>query len=88
MAKNIVYCADGTWDSSANNTNPYKLFKACLTSATQVPYYDDGVGRGWRSYREAAGWGVWDWPVSEDQGWVFKDCACVRGWGSVIHFWI
>lgn len=44
MAKNIVFCADGTWDSSANGTNVYKLFKACLTTATQVPYYDDGVG--------------------------------------------
>src|SRR5579863_3863230 len=44
MAKNIVFCADGTWDASANSTNVYKLFKACLTTATQVPYYDDGVG--------------------------------------------
>jgi uncharacterized protein (DUF2235 family) len=44
MAKNIVFCADGTWDSSANGTNVYKLFKACLTTASQVPYYDDGVG--------------------------------------------
>lgn len=44
MAKSIVFCADGTWDSSANGTNVYKLYKACLTTATQVPYYDDGVG--------------------------------------------
>ena len=44
MAKNIVFCADGTWDASSNATNVYKLFKACLTTATQVPYYDDGVG--------------------------------------------
>jgi uncharacterized protein (DUF2235 family) len=44
MPKNIVFCADGTWDSSANSTNVYKLFKACLTTAAQVPYYDDGVG--------------------------------------------
>lgn len=44
MPKNIVFCADGTWDSSANQTNAYKLFKACLTTASQVPYYDDGVG--------------------------------------------
>jgi uncharacterized protein (DUF2235 family) len=44
MAKNIVFCADGTWDSSANGTNVYRLFKACTINATQVPYYDDGVG--------------------------------------------
>ena len=44
MAKNIVYCADGTWDSSANGTNVYRLFKACSINATQVAYYDDGVG--------------------------------------------
>jgi len=44
MAKNIVYCADGTWDSSANGTNVYRLFKACTINAAQVAYYDDGVG--------------------------------------------
>jgi uncharacterized protein (DUF2235 family) len=42
--KNIVFCTDGTWDTVANQTNVYKLYKACLTTATQVPYYDDGVG--------------------------------------------
>src|SRR5580704_11991612 len=44
MGKRIVFCADGTWDSSGKNTNVYKLFKALQTSAEQVPYYDDGVG--------------------------------------------
>ena len=44
MAKNIIFCADGTWNSSVTGTNVYRLFKACLTTATQVPYYDDGVG--------------------------------------------
>ncbi|MGB6691815.1 MAG: DUF2235 domain-containing protein [Terracidiphilus sp.] len=42
--KNIVFCTDGTWDTVANQTNVYRLYKACLTTATQVPYYDDGVG--------------------------------------------
>jgi uncharacterized protein (DUF2235 family) len=49
--KNIVFCADGTWDKphdpmtvSGNDTNVYKLFKALLMSATQFPKYDDGVG--------------------------------------------
>src|SRR5579862_9399075 len=44
MSKRIVFCADGTWDGSGNNTNVYKIFKALQTTAGQVPYYDDGVG--------------------------------------------
>jgi uncharacterized protein (DUF2235 family) len=44
MNKRIAFCADGTWDSSSNNSNVYKLFKSIVTSASQVPYYDDGVG--------------------------------------------
>ncbi|MFZ3214883.1 MAG: DUF2235 domain-containing protein [Candidatus Acidiferrales bacterium] len=51
MSKKIVFCADGTWERPVNpgtvaaaDTNVYKLFKALLHSATQFPYYDDGVG--------------------------------------------
>jgi uncharacterized protein (DUF2235 family) len=44
MAKRIVFCADGTWDGTSNNTNVYKLFNSLLTTADQVPYYDTGVG--------------------------------------------
>jgi uncharacterized protein (DUF2235 family) len=44
MSKKIAYCADGTWDTSASNSNVYRLFKALPTTADQVPYYDDGVG--------------------------------------------
>jgi uncharacterized protein (DUF2235 family) len=44
MPKRIVFCADGTWDSTTNQTNVYKLYRALTTSADQVPYYDDGVG--------------------------------------------
>jgi uncharacterized protein (DUF2235 family) len=44
MDKRIAFCADGTWDSSSNNSNVYRLFKSLATSADQVPYYDDGVG--------------------------------------------
>jgi uncharacterized protein (DUF2235 family) len=44
MSKRIIFCSDGTWDSSGNNTNVYKIFKALPTTAEQVPYYDDGVG--------------------------------------------
>lgn len=44
MSKRIAFCADGTWDSSTSHTNVYKLYKALLVSADQVPLYDDGVG--------------------------------------------
>ena len=44
MAKRIIYCADGTWDSATNETNVYVMFKALKTTAQQQPYYDDGVG--------------------------------------------
>ncbi len=44
MSKRIVFCSDGTWDSSTNKTNVYKLFKALCVSGDQMPFYDDGVG--------------------------------------------
>lgn len=44
MSKRIIYCADGTWDSEASNTNVYTLYKALKTTAQQQPFYDDGVG--------------------------------------------
>lgn len=44
MSKRIVFCADGTWDTTASHTNVYKLFKALITSSDQMPFYDDGVG--------------------------------------------
>jgi uncharacterized protein (DUF2235 family) len=44
MSKRIVVCTDGTWDNTANDTNVYKVSKALTTTASQVGYYDDGVG--------------------------------------------
>ena len=44
MSKRIVYCADGTWQDPANNTNVYRLYKALLVTSDQVTFYDDGVG--------------------------------------------
>lgn len=44
MAKKIVVCTDGTWDSSGKNTNVYKLSRAALNTVSQVVFYDDGVG--------------------------------------------
>ncbi len=44
MSKKIIFCADGTWEDPKSASNVYKLYKALSTTATQVPYYDDGVG--------------------------------------------
>jgi uncharacterized protein (DUF2235 family) len=44
MGKRIIFCADGTWDDSAKNTNVYKFFKALPITAEQMAFYDDGVG--------------------------------------------
>ncbi len=51
MSKKIIFCADGTWnhpdqtdDALPADTNVYKFFKALLSSASQFPLYDDGVG--------------------------------------------
>ncbi len=44
MAKSIVFCADGTWDNSGTRSNVYKLYKALMVTADQMPFYDDGVG--------------------------------------------
>lgn len=51
MSKKIVFCADGTWnhpdqtdDGLPADTNVYKFFKALSSSASQLPFYDDGVG--------------------------------------------
>ena len=44
MAKNIIFCADGTWQSSSSNTNVYRFFKSLLISGSQIAFYDDGVG--------------------------------------------
>ena len=63
MGKRIAFCADGTWDNSAKNTNVYKLFKSLTVSADQIPFYDDGVGANgdpvWKLAGGAFGTGLW-----------------------------
>ena len=44
MSKRIIFCADGTWNDPATNTNVYKIYKAMTYTASQCPLYDDGVG--------------------------------------------
>ena len=63
MAKNIIFCADGTWDTADKHTNVYKLYKALPTTSDQLPFYDDGVGADgnpiWRLIGGAFGTGLW-----------------------------
>jgi uncharacterized protein (DUF2235 family) len=44
MSKNIIFCADGTWDNPLSDTNVYALSKAAIQSSSQVVIYEDGVG--------------------------------------------
>jgi uncharacterized protein (DUF2235 family) len=50
MAKKIIVCADGTWNTphgiggQASDTNVRKLYCALSGDASQLPYYDSGVG--------------------------------------------
>ncbi len=63
MSKRIAFCADGTWQTSAKNTNVYKLFKSLAVTADQMPFYDDGVGADgdpiWKLIGGAFGTGLW-----------------------------
>ena len=63
MGKRIAFCADGTWDSSATNTNVYKIYKSLTVSSNQIPLYDDGVGSDgnpiWKLVGGAFGTGLW-----------------------------
>lgn len=43
--KNIVICCDGTGNEyGSNNTNVVKLYQSVIRDATQVAFYDPGVG--------------------------------------------
>src|SRR5438874_1189557 len=46
MAKRLVVCCDGTWNSlkQAAPTNVVHVYQALAGDATQVGYYHDGVG--------------------------------------------
>jgi uncharacterized protein (DUF2235 family) len=50
MSKNIVLCADGTWNTphgvavAVIDTNVRKLYLALINGASQLKYYDSGVG--------------------------------------------
>jgi uncharacterized protein (DUF2235 family) len=45
MGRRIAFCADGTWDTVANDTNVYRMSKAIVAiPGEQYSFYDDGVG--------------------------------------------
>lgn len=45
MSKNIVYCADGTWNSGdRTNTNVHRFYTALVADSRQAKLYDPGVG--------------------------------------------
>ena len=50
MSKNIVLCADGTWNTphgptaTVTDTNVRKLYMGLINDASQLKYYDSGVG--------------------------------------------
>jgi uncharacterized protein (DUF2235 family) len=50
MSKNIVLCADGTWNTphgataNVTDTNVRKLYLALTNAPSQLKYYDSGVG--------------------------------------------
>jgi uncharacterized protein (DUF2235 family) len=47
MSKNIIFCADGTWDDPNNNSNVCQLYRALENiDGMQLPMYDSGVGTG------------------------------------------
>jgi len=44
VSKEIVFCADGTWDTDEKATNVSAVWGGLINDATQVVRYDDGVG--------------------------------------------
>ncbi len=45
MGRRIAYCADGTWDTTASDTNVYRISRAIIAiPGEQYSFYDDGVG--------------------------------------------
>ena len=45
MPKNIVVCCDGTGNEyGRHNTNVVKLYEAIVRDASQIAFYDPGVG--------------------------------------------
>lgn len=62
MPKNIVFCADGTWNHPKSqaqvenaDTNVYKLYKSLAYTSKQATTYDSGVGTGGNLFQHLIG---------------------------------
>lgn len=44
MAKRIIFCCDGTWQTPRNGTNVNRLYTALRQTSDQIAFYDSGVG--------------------------------------------
>ena len=54
--KNIVVCCDGTGNEHGkNNTNVVEIYALAMKTASQLAYYDPGVGTGGWAYNEESG---------------------------------
>lgn len=54
--KNIVVCCDGTGNEyGKNNTNVVETYALAMKTASQLAYYDPGVGTGGWAYNEESG---------------------------------
>ena len=54
--KNIVVCCDGTGNEyGKNNTNVVETYALAMKTASQLTYYDPGVGTGGWAYNEESG---------------------------------
>ena len=57
--KNLVFCADGTWDDPNNNSNVCQLYTALENiPGVQIPMYDSGVGTGGTQIDKVLGGGI------------------------------
>ena len=64
MSKTIVFCCDGTWNTDHSQTNVSRIWEGLIDDATQVVFYDDGVGSDGNIIVKllggAAGVGLWN----------------------------
>lgn len=78
--------ADGTWKTTAGETNVYRLFTALPKTASQMALYDDGVGADGNPISKLLGraFGI----VRQDQGRVHADRPGVRCRRPALSVWL
>jgi uncharacterized protein (DUF2235 family) len=55
--RRLVICLDGTWNTESSFTNVWRIFVALEPSATQILYYDQGVGTKATDFLTGGGFG-------------------------------